>query len=159
MYEVLKLDENSSTYWLGCRSWYSAKNLQNSYSIKIGLWQHSLRFSKTILFKASRHHTSHSFALGAFRTTPTESLYVEANEACLDIVESSSPFSMLSESNQTLQNQSLKLHFIKIQKSFLPNTILSHFGIRVASLLEQSSLELEWVHSAAKRRHGPFNER
>ena len=48
------------------------------------LLQHCIWFSKELVYWAAVHHASSRLALGAFRTSPVQSLYVEANEPSIN---------------------------------------------------------------------------
>ena len=88
------------------------------------------------------HHQGLRLALGAFRTTPTESLYIEANEACLAYrrEQLSLQYALRVKSNPA--NPAFDVTFNPEYKTLFeakPSCIPT-FGLRIASLLEQSNL-------------------
>ena len=93
------------------------------------------------------HHQGLRLVLGAFRTSPSESLLAEANEPSHYNRLSSFLCSMLLNYNAVPQIQHMKLslsHNIKTLFENKPNLIPS-FGIRISSELENMNLDLDSI--------------
>ena len=93
------------------------------------------------------HHQGLRLALGAFRTSPTASLYVEADKPSLNTHREKIPCNMLLELLRTNQIQLMKLHFnqkyIDLYES-KPNLIKS-FGVITLPVLESANINFKII--------------
>ena len=85
MSESSAYSASSGTCWLGSRSYRPATPVPCVSPLQIGLWMCCVRIGSSVGSKAigSDNHQCLCIALGAFRTSPAQSLYAEAYEPFL----------------------------------------------------------------------------
>ena len=96
----------------------------------------------------SIHHLGLRLALGALRTSPVESLYVEANEAPLSLRREKLALQYFTKLQSCPSNPAFDCTIIpKYQECFArKESAIPTFGIRAKSLLEHSNISNNNVH-------------
>ena len=124
MFKSIESFKSAFPYFLGCRPNYTSKAVSVSSPVKIRLWLYYI-------------------ALGAFRTSPVASLYVEADEPSLY---SRREKLSLQYAIRLAANPSNPAHEVLFTPNYVnlyeqkPKAIKS-FGIRISPLLESANIK------------------
>ena len=82
MFKSIESFKSAFPYFLGCRPNYISQAVSVSSQVKIRLWLYHIWLCTKIMLDPI-HNQGLRLALGAFRTSPVASLYVEADEPSL----------------------------------------------------------------------------
>ena len=96
------------------------------------------------------HHLGLRLALGAFRTSPTESLYAEANETPLSLRREKLSLQYFTKLQSCPSNPAYNCTIHPKYKELFARkeTAIPSFGIRMESLLQNSNINMDNIHES-----------